>query len=221
MLELWRADTSAISFLRELLALVQNREGVESIGAAGAGGGAMSGRGKSRRSLDLIDAAKIILEEIQPASVRAVCYRLFVEGYIDSMSKNNTGMVSKQLVYAREQGIIPWSHIVDETREAEYVNTWENPEELIAATVSGYRKDYWTTPPEWIEVWSEKGTVRGTLAPVVLRERVEIEILARLDVDAWNHAIEVEAAETESMSGILGAWRSICGQVSKYSDGAQ
>jgi len=41
------------------------------------------GRGKSERSLQLIDASIDILEEIQPATVRAVCYRLFTMGLID------------------------------------------------------------------------------------------------------------------------------------------
>jgi hypothetical protein len=36
------------------------------------------GRGKARRSLELIEASIEILEAIQPATVRAVCYRLFI-----------------------------------------------------------------------------------------------------------------------------------------------
>ena len=52
------------------------------------------GRGKSQRSMELIEAAKRILAEIQPATVRAVCYRLFVAGLIDSMEKRNTSRVS-------------------------------------------------------------------------------------------------------------------------------
>ena len=35
------------------------------------------GGGKSRKTLELIDAARELLAEIQPASIRAVCYRLF------------------------------------------------------------------------------------------------------------------------------------------------
>lgn len=50
----------------------------------------MSGRGKSAGSLALIEASHRILAEIQPASVRAVCYRLFIEGLIPSMSRGNT-----------------------------------------------------------------------------------------------------------------------------------
>ncbi len=129
--------------------------------------GAKNGRGKSQKSIALVNAAIRILEEIQPASVRAVCYRLFVEGLIPSMAKNSTNSVGAQLVWAREQGHIPWEWIVDETRRAERVATWDNPAAIIEQAVKQYRKSYWTDQPERIEVWSEKGTVRGTLKPVL------------------------------------------------------
>lgn len=55
------------------------------------------GRGKSRKTIALISAASRILEEIQPASIRAVCYRLFTIGVISSMKKSETNKVSTQL----------------------------------------------------------------------------------------------------------------------------
>jgi hypothetical protein len=125
------------------------------------------GRGKSPKSIALVEAARAILEEIQPASVRAVCYRLFVAKLIKDMSKNETTKVSKQLVWAREEGIIPWSWIVDETREAERTASWSDPDAILESAVTQYRKDYWESQPEWVEVWSEKGTVRGSIASVL------------------------------------------------------
>ncbi|AVO48539.1 hypothetical protein C6568_04105 [Melaminivora suipulveris] len=125
------------------------------------------GRGKAQASLELIEASRQILAEIQPASIRAICYRLFVRGLLASMAKNETNKVSKQLVYAREQGIIPWEWIVDETRELERAGTWNNPEQIISAAVRSYRRDYWQDQAAHVEVWSEKGTVRGTVAPVL------------------------------------------------------
>ena len=282
-----------------------------------------TGRGKARKTMALIEACIRLAAEIHPASVRAICYRLFIEKLIPSMAKANTDMVSRQLVYAREQGLLPWGWIVDETRAAERIASWSNPEELIDAAVSQYRKDYSQLQPRRVEVWSEKGTLRGTLAPVldeygitfrvmhgygsatalygiaqeaadnpkpltvlytgdwdpsgmqmsevdlpnrlqryggaatikrvaldesdvapgtelpffeaeskskdprfkwfterygrrcwevdalspvVLRQRVEAEILALLDIDAWNHCINIERAERESMQTVLGAW---------------
>jgi len=127
----------------------------------------MSGRGKSQKSLDLIGAAARILEEIQPATVRAVCYRLFVEKVIDSMAKANTQRVSEQLVYAREEALIPWEYIVDGTRAPERVSTWHDPDSIFRAAVHGYRRDYWEDQECVVEVWSEKATVAGTLKPVL------------------------------------------------------
>lgn len=295
---------------------------------------AKHGRGKAQKSLDLIDAAFKILEEIQPATVRAVCYRLFVLMRIESMSKGETGKVSKQLTWAREEGVIPWAWIVDETRAPESIAQWNNPEEVIRAACAQYRKDYWQAQANRVEVWSEKGTVRGTLAPVldkygvtfrvmhgygsatvlhdiaeetaandkpltvlyvgdwdpsgmnmsehdlperldryggrativrvaldqfdvgglpsfdaetkrgdsryrwfvdnhgprfweldalspvILRKRVEDRILGLLNIDAWNHAIGIEAAERESMKTVLTSWKRISRQVPKCSPGA-
>lgn len=293
------------------------------------------GRGKSQKSIELIAASRMILDEIHPATIRAVCYRLFVMKLIPSMDRKYTNAVGTQLVYAREHGDIPWEWVVDETREAERITTWDKPEDIIDAAVRGYRKDYWKTQENWVEVWSEKGTIRGTLAPVlkeygvtfrvmhgygsatalhgiaeetaesdkdltvlyvgdwdpsglnmsevdipkrlarydgdatimrvaldandvapgtdlpsfeantkvkdprykwfverygrtcweldalspvILRQRVELEIVDLLDLDAWNHAVEVEAAERESMTNILGDWKkSISRPAHKYS----
>lgn len=134
-------------------------------------------RGKSASTLALVQAAKTILAEIQPASVRAVCYRLFTMGLIPNMGRSSTNKVSGQLVWAREQGIVPWAWVVDETRAAERVSSWSNPDELIEAAVEGYRRDYWQDQPRRVEVWSEKGTVRGTLAPVLRKYGVTFRVM--------------------------------------------
>jgi hypothetical protein len=100
-------------------------------------------RGKGQQTLRIIQEAWAILEEIEPATVRAVCYRLFVAGLILDMSKSSTNSVSRLLKLAREEDEIPWEWIVDESREAETVDTWNNPDEIIRAAVRGYRRNYW------------------------------------------------------------------------------
>jgi hypothetical protein len=99
--------------------------------------------------------------------VRAICYRLFTMGLIASMAKGETNRVSTQLTWAREHGFIPWGWIVDETRAPERVNAFTDPQDYVEAVKRSYRKDRWTDQPEWIECWSEKGTVRGVLAPIL------------------------------------------------------
>jgi hypothetical protein len=135
------------------------------------------GRGKSWRNIELIDAATKILHAIQPASVRAVCYQLFNRKLIASMGKTDTNRVSTQLRDAREAGEIPWDWIVDETREAECVTAWENPAAYIDTIKRSYRRDRWTDQADWVEVWSEKGTIRGTLAPILHEYGVTFRVM--------------------------------------------
>ncbi len=124
------------------------------------------GRGKARKSLELIEAAYRILSEIEPASVRAVCYRLFTEGRIPDMSKGSTNGVGAQLTWVREQGVIPWEWIVDGTREIEQPTTWDNPGQLLRACARQYRQDWWKQQGVQLLLCSEKSTVEGTVKPV-------------------------------------------------------
>src|SRR5262249_570341 len=78
---------------------------------------------------------------------------------------------------ARERGTIPWSWIVDETRALERVSTWDNPEQYVEAVARSYRRDFWNLQPARVEVWSEKGTVRGVLAPVLDRLGVAFRVV--------------------------------------------
>jgi hypothetical protein len=68
------------------------------------------------------------------------------------MAKNCTDKVSKQLVYAREAGIIPWEWMVDETRTVERVPVWGHAAEYIADLERDYRRDAWLHQPYRVEV---------------------------------------------------------------------
>jgi hypothetical protein len=134
-------------------------------------------RGKAAGTLKLIDKMVEILREIQPTSVRSVCYQLFIRKLIPSMAKTVTNGVGKQLVYARENRIIPCEWISDEGREVERQPAWDDPEDFKAMALYAYRRERWTTQPVQIEVWSEKGTVRGTLAPVLKKYGVPFRVM--------------------------------------------
>lgn len=134
------------------------------------------GRGRSEKSIELVDTAHEILAEIQPASVRAVCYQLFIRGLIADMSKASTNRVSSLLTSAREEGEIPWQWILQEGRAIESVSTWDNPAAYARAVQASYRLNKWAGQPKRVFVVSEKGTVRGTLGPVL--DEFEVDFLA-------------------------------------------
>jgi len=130
--------------------------------------GPKKGRGRTQRSLDLIKAMYEIADDSQPITGRGVGYKLFSLNLIPSMDRNvMVGTVYRLLKEAREEGIIPWEWIVDESRDLEQVATWDNPADYMRSVARSYRRDFWQQQPERIEVWSEKGTIRGVLQPVL------------------------------------------------------
>ena len=125
------------------------------------------GRGMAQRSLDLIEAMRVAAKAAQPITGRGIGYKLFASGLIPSMERAEMQRIYRLLKEAREQGRIPWGWIVDETRELERVSTWANPAAYARCVAQSYRRDFWDQQPRRVMVVSEKGTVRGVLAPVL------------------------------------------------------
>jgi hypothetical protein len=124
-------------------------------------------RGMARASIDLIQAMSAIAEAAQPITGRGVGYKLFTAGLIASMETSEMARVYRLLKEARERDFIPWGWIVDETRALERAPTWDDPEQYVECVHRSYRRDFWNLQPVRVEVWSEKGTVRGVLDPVL------------------------------------------------------
>jgi hypothetical protein len=135
------------------------------------------GRGRAQRSLDLIEAMYDAAEAAQPITGRGIGYKLFTAGLTRSMSRNEMQRVYRLLKEAREEGIIPWEWIVDETREIEQVSTWKDPAAFVQCVHRSYRRDFWNQQPVRVEVWSEKGTVRGVLRPVLDQYAVAFRVM--------------------------------------------
>jgi len=133
-------------------------------------------RGLAKETTDLIAAAAAILADQHPATVRGLCYQLFNRKLIPDMSKKSTAKVSRVLVLARELGIIPWAHIVDETRPVRLRPSWHDPDRYMQTIARGYRRDRWADQPRRVLVVSEKGTVGGVLRPITDRYGVPFAV---------------------------------------------
>lgn len=124
-------------------------------------------RGRAKATLDLIDTCIEIIKGVQPITVRGVCYKLFVGGHIDSMAVKNTQKISRLLTQAREEGLIPWEWIVDESRQMERQPHWKDLEGFGKSIEKSYRRDFWAHQENRVIVISEKATVSGILRPVM------------------------------------------------------
>jgi hypothetical protein len=125
------------------------------------------GRGMAQESLDLIEAMYVAAEAAQPITGRGVGYKLFAATLISSMEESEMQRVYRLLRVARERGDIPWEWIVDETRELEICSSWADPAAFVRTVSRAYRRDFWLHQSRRVLVVSEKGTVRGVLAPVL------------------------------------------------------
>ena len=67
------------------------------------GTGSRKGRGKARRSLDLIEAMYLAAKAAQPITGRGIGYKLFTAGLIPSMARSEMQRVYRLLKEARER----------------------------------------------------------------------------------------------------------------------
>lgn len=66
--------------------------------------------------------------------------------------------------------------------------------------------------PRWrwyVDRYGRRCWELDALSPVVLRERVEAAIVARLDRAAWDRYVQAERLERESIAGTVRAWRGL------------
>lgn len=149
-------------------------------------------RGMAQRSLDLIEAMRTAAEKAHPITGRGIGYKLFTAGKTSSMSRPAMQRVYRLLKEARELGIIPWEWIVDETRDVERVTTWDDPAQYVRAVARSYRRDFWNQQPVRCEVWSEKGTIRGVLGPVLDHYAVGFRVMHGFSGATTVHDVAVD-----------------------------
>jgi hypothetical protein len=130
-----------------------------------------------------------IAEVIQPCSVRALAYQLFVQGLIPSMGTAHTKKVSTISVNAREEGEMPWEWIVDKTRLEDRPASWEDLNAYGETVRRLYRKDKWNEQPTLVSVWSEKDTIEGSIRPVLDKYEVPFQVL-----HGWSGATPIHDA---------------------------
>jgi hypothetical protein len=73
--------------------------------------GIKKGRGKAKKSLDLIAAMKKAAEAAQPITGRGIGYKLFVAKLIPSVANSEMQRVYRLLRVAREEGTIPSARV--------------------------------------------------------------------------------------------------------------
>ncbi len=130
----------------------------------------------------MIEAALEILAVGHPMTVRQVFYRLVSRQVIQN-ARTQYQAVSNALVEARREGVVPWGWIEDRLRRPRHVSMWEGLHDFAETCRAAYRRDVWSTQPEYVEVWLEKDALSGIFEDVL--ENYGVTLNVGRGYDGW------------------------------------
>jgi hypothetical protein len=75
-------------------------------------------------------------------------------------------MVSRVMTTARKDGRCLYEYITDRSRPEYVPNVFADAKGYAEVVKRAYRKDYWDTQPNHVEVWTEKDAIIGCIEPL-------------------------------------------------------
>lgn len=118
--------------------------------------------GWSKEANDYLSKVQNILEELReywPLTLRQVYYQLVASGVIGN-NKSQYQKVSRVLVKARLDDLVPWDALEDRSRNVINSNTWSNSARFLEAykraIETGYSRDLMQSQASQLEIWIEK-----------------------------------------------------------------
>jgi hypothetical protein len=127
------------------------------------------------KTTDLIRVATAILEGEYPMTIRQLFYRMVSVGAIDN-NRSCYQMVSRIMTTARKDGRCSFDYITDRSRPEYIPNVFEDAAGYAEAVKRSYRKDYWATQPNHVEVWTEKDAIIGCIQPLTDKLGITVRV---------------------------------------------
>jgi hypothetical protein len=121
--------------------------------------------GENRKTTALINAALNILAEQNPMTIRQLFYRLVSVNAIPN-DLASYQRVSEAMTKSRDDGRCPFAWIADRSRPIYKAGVFIDAVEYADTVRGGYRKNYWATQPEHVELWVEKDAIIGSIEDV-------------------------------------------------------
>ena len=113
-----------------------------------------------RKTLAVVAVAREILAEHNPMTLRQVFYQL-VSRHVIENTLSQYKALSRALVTARKEGMIPWDWVEDRLRRPRAVSMWGGLADFAETARRAYRLDVWQSQPVYLEVWLEKDALSG------------------------------------------------------------
>ena len=118
------------------------------------------------KNLSLAFVATEILVQENPITLRGLFYRVVSAGWLPSTDKKHYARLGRIMKTLREEGVVPFSWIVDNLRSSLKPSSWSGVGDYVDTVQDAYRKNFWESLPEYVHVFCEKDAIAGVLAPV-------------------------------------------------------
>lgn len=118
------------------------------------------------KTLKRIETVRGLLEKHHPMTLRQIFYRL-VSLQVYKNTESQYQSLSKTLVRARKEGMIPWEWIEDRLRRPRTVSMWNGLADFMDTVRVAYRRNVWQDQPGYLEVWLEKDALSGIFEEVL------------------------------------------------------
>jgi len=152
-----------------------------------------------------LDARLIpIVKANKPCTVRGVYYQAEVAGIVSKDDKD-ADLIQRRLLGLRRQGVIPYSSIVDESREVYGPETYDGLDDFANDVASLYRKDYWRKSGVWVQIWMEKRALAGVLRPVTDEWGINLYVCGGQPSETylWRAGSDIAARKAETHIYVL------------------
>ena len=118
------------------------------------------------KNLLLAAIATEIAHDQQPLTLRGLMYQIVSAGHLPSTDKEHYTRTGRILSTLREEGIVPFSWIVDNVRSTNKPSSWAGLEDFVEVVKRSYRKDFWASQDSYCHVIVEKDAIAGVVSPV-------------------------------------------------------
>jgi hypothetical protein len=108
-------------------------------------------------------------------TIRQLFYRLVSRGLIPNDRKHYQ-LTSRVMTKSRDDGRCSFDAIVDRSRPSYSPNVFDDADEYANTVQRSYRKDYWATQPNHVEIWVEKDAIIGSIEPTTDELGVTIRV---------------------------------------------
>jgi hypothetical protein len=141
-------------------------------------------------------ALKEIITEQQPMNVRSVYYQAVVREIVEKTEKG-LSRVESDVVWLREKGLVPYSHIVDYNRTSIKPYAFNSVGEALQECADSYRVNLWRDADVLVAIFLEKVGLAGTIENITLATGVPLHPVRGYSSHSYLWEIAQELREEE------------------------